>query len=116
MPDPLPPIRHPARFIPLTALATGEPGSPAMPVGATNPLPSREVGLRGARGLAPGNTVEAGAAVMIDCSASGRATFVLADGSQLPLTVSAGLTLLPLAVTGIAQDGLTAVFAAWVLD
>ena len=116
MPDPLPPIRHPSRYIPLTALATGEPGLPALAVGTANPLPSREAPLRSARGLAPGNIVEAGAAILIDCSASGRAIFVLADGSQLPLTISAGLTMLPLAVTGLAQDGQTAALTAWVLD
>lgn len=116
MSDPLPPIIHPARFVPLTALATGQPGSPAEPIGAAHPLPVRSQGLAAARSLAAGESVTPGAAFLADCTAGGRATLVLADGSDLPLSVSPGLTLLPLAVQSVRSAGLSAEASFWVLD
>ena len=116
MPDPLPPVRHPARFVPLSAIATGEPGEAAVSVGPANPIPSREQPLRGARSLGADTPVTAGLALLVDCSAGGQSTFTLEDGSILTLTLSPGLTLLPLAVTGYAAADLTASFNAWVLD
>ncbi|WP_284124057.1 hypothetical protein [Parerythrobacter aestuarii] len=100
----------------MSALATGEPGEAALPISPGNPLPSREQPLRGARALAPDTSVAAGVALLLDCSAGGQATFTLQDSSTLTLTLSPGLTLLPLAVIGIASAGLTAALNAWVLD
>ena len=116
MPQSLPPVRHPARFVPLSALATGAPGQPAVPTGPDNPLPTREQPLRGARAVLPDTPVVPGTALLVDCSAGGRATFVMQDGSNLVLTLSAGLTLLPLAVVELISSDLTAVLDAWVLD
>ena len=116
MSDPLPPIRHPAKFVPLSAVATGEPGAPAVAVSASNPVPCREQPLRSARILATDNPVQPGAAMLVDCSAGGQATFTLQDGTILALTLSPGLTLLPLAVTELSSANLTAVLNAWVLD
>ena len=116
MPDTLPPIRHPARFVPLAGIATGEPGDPALAVSPANPVPSREQPLRGARVLLPDTVTSAGTALLIDCSAEGKAGFVLSDGSSLTLTIAPGLTLLPFAVTQLTSVGMTAVLDAWVLD
>ena len=116
MPDPLPPIRHPAKFVPLSAVATGQPGEAAIAVSPTNPVPSREQPLRSARVLTADTPVASGAALLVDCSAGGVASFTLEDGTQLALTLSPGLTLLPLAVTELASADLTANISAWVLD
>lgn len=116
MPDPLPPVRHPSRFVPLSAVATGQPGEPAVPVGPTNPVPCSDQPLRGARPLSPDSSVASGLALLVDCNAGGKATFVLEDSSALELTLSPGITLLPLAVTTIQGAGLTASLNAWVLD
>ena len=116
MTDPLPPVRHPARFVPMSAVATGEPGQPAVPVGRANPIPSSDQPLRSARPLVPDIPIDPGLALLVDCSAGGRATLVLEDASSLDLTFSPGLTLLPLAVTSIQSAGQTAAFNAWVLD
>lgn len=120
MPDPqpeqLPPIRHPARFVPVTALATGDVGAPALPVGAANPLPCREQPYVAVRELAPDAAVTPGIALLVDCSAGGAASLVLASGTVLTLTFSPGITLLPLAVSLLSSTGLTAVLDAWVLD
>lgn len=116
MPEPLPPIRHPARFVPLSALATGEVDAPAEPVTAANPLPCREPPFTAVRELVPGASVTPGVAVLMDCSSGGLASFTLASGSSLSLTVSPGLTLLPLAVASLAAADLTADLTAWVLD
>lgn len=115
-PDPLPPVRHPARFVPLTALATGEPGAPASVVSASSPLPCRDQPFTDVRALPPDTPVPPGIALLVDCSSGGLASFTLAGGSTLALTFSPGLTMLPLAVTQIASDGLTAALSAWVLD
>lgn len=116
MPDSLPPIRHPARFVPMSAVATGQPGEPAVPVSAANPVPCSDQPLRGARALAADIPVLPGLAVLIDCSAGGRTTFVFSDSSSLELTLSPGLTLLPFAVTHFTSTGQTAAFNAWVLS
>ena len=116
MSDPLPPIIHPARFVPLTALATGEPGMPAEPIGADHPLPVKSRSFDGARPLTVGESVAPGAAFLVDCTAGGRATLVLADGSDLPLSLSPGLTMLPLAVQSVRSAGLSADAEYWVLD
>lgn len=113
---PCPPIRFPAKFVPLSAVATGQPGEAAIAVSAANPIPSREQPVRGARVLAPDTPVLPGVGLLVDCSASGQATFTLEDGSALELTLPAGLTLLPFAVTVIASANLTADLNAWVLD
>lgn len=116
MPEPLPPVRHPARFVPLASLATGEVGAPAVPVTPANPLPCRDQPFTDVRPLVPGTPVAPGIALLIDCSAGGSASFTLAGGSGLSLTLSPGLTMLPLAVSSLAEAGLTAVLDAWVLD
>ena len=116
MPETIPLIRHPAKFVPLTAIATGEPGFAAVPVSAGNPLPCTEKPLTAVRALVTGTVVTPGSVVLIDCSADGKIVLELADGSQLPLSFSAGVTLLPLAVRSIAESGTTASFNAWVLD
>lgn len=116
MPEPLPPIRHPARFVPLSALATGETGAPAVPVSAANPLPCRDQPFTDVRDLAPDVAVAPGVALLVDCSVGGLASFTLAGGSTLSLTLSPGLTLLPLSVSLLAAADLTAVLNAWVLD
>lgn len=116
MPEPLPPVRHPARFVPLASLATGEVGAPAVPVTPANPLPCRDQPFSDARALLPGTPVAPGVAVLVDCSSAGLASFTLSSGSSLSLTLSPGLTVLPLAVTGLAATDLTADLAAWVLE
>ncbi|GAA4048314.1 hypothetical protein [Parerythrobacter jejuensis] len=116
MPDSLPPIRHPSRFVPLSAVATGVPGEPALPVSATNPVPCRDQPLRGARMLSADIAVEPGIALLVDCSVAGLASFTLEDGSTLSLTLAPGLTMLPLAVSTVASANQTAQFDAWVLD
>ncbi|GAA4642531.1 hypothetical protein GCM10023115_06260 [Pontixanthobacter gangjinensis] len=109
-------IRHPARYVPLTALATGSPGSDAIPVSLGNPIPCAVQPLGSVRALTPDNAVEPGLAVLVDCSAAGTIMLELSDGSQLPLTYSAGVTLLPFAVRSTVSVGSTATFNAWVLS
>lgn len=116
MPEPLPPIRHPSRFVPLAGIATGQPGDAALAVSPANPVPSREQPLRGARALAPDTPVTPGTVLLADCSAEGIATFRLEDGTPLSLTLPAGLTMLPFAVTELVGTGQTAALNAWVLD
>jgi hypothetical protein len=116
MPDPLPPVRHPARFVPLSAIAVGEVDAAAVPVSGVHPLPCREQPFRDVRELVPGTPVAAGIALLVDCNAGGTASFALSGGSSLSLTLSPGLTLLPLAVVSLAAAGLTADLTAWVLD
>lgn len=115
MPDNLPLIRHPARYVPLTALATGSPGDEATPVSSANPFPSIDQPLSAIRALILDNAVEPGRAVLVDCSTAGTIMLELADGSQLPLTYAAGVTLLPFAVRSTLSVGTSAVFSAWVL-
>ncbi|MXP47732.1 hypothetical protein GRI43_10095 [Altererythrobacter luteolus] len=116
MPESTPYIRHPAKFVPLTAIATGESGSAAVPISNANPLPCAEKPLAAVRALIPGTNVAPGSVVLIDCSIDGTVVLELVDGSQLPLSFSAGVTMLPLAVRSIAEAGTTASFNAWVLD
>jgi hypothetical protein len=40
MPHTLPLIRHPAKYVPLTALATGNPEGSAIPISPDNPSPA----------------------------------------------------------------------------
>ena len=116
MPETTPPIRHPAKFVPLSAIAYGAPGSAATPVTAENPVPVRDQALRSARALEPDVVGIPGHAVLIDCAASGRAELQLADDLILPLTLAPGVTLLPLAVKQLLSAGTTAAVDAWVLD
>ena len=116
MPETNPLIRHPAKFVPLTAIATGEAGTAAVPISSANPLPCAEKSLSAVRALIPGTNVTPGTVVLIDCSLDGKIVLELVDGSQLPLSFAAGVTMLPLAVRSIAESGTTASFNAWVLD
>lgn len=116
MPEPLPPIRHPARFVPLSALATGEVGAAAVPVSVSHPLPCRDQPFTDVRELAPDAPVAPGIAMLVDCTSGGLASFTLAGGSTLTLTLSPGLSLLPMAVVELAGADLTADLTAWVLD
>ncbi|WP_435418986.1 hypothetical protein WAB17_05355 [Parerythrobacter aurantius] len=116
MPETLPPVRHPARFVPLTAIATGNIGEPAESVGPSHPLPVAERAYTDARPLFPDSPVAPGRGLLVDCDSAGSATFILGSGSSLSLTLSPGLTLLPLAVVSLQAEQTSALVTAWVLD
>ena len=116
MPDTLPLIRHPAKYVPLTALATGNPEGSAIPISPDNPFPCSDQPLASIRALIADAQTAPGLAILVDCSNSGKIVLEFADGSQLPLSFSAGVTMLPFAVSSVVSTGTTATFNAWLLD
>ena len=114
MPNPV--IEHPSRAVPFVALAYGDSGAEAVAVSATNPIPSRDRPYRDARGLVANTVVTPGQAVLVDCAGEGKIAFELASGTQVLITVPAGLVILPLAAQRFLSAGTTAQFSAWVLD
>lgn len=116
MPDPVPSIRHPSAYVPLSALATGALGDQARPVTPENPVPNSEQPYRDARALLADAPISEGKALLVDCSAGGLVDLILAGGANLQMTFSPGITLLPFAVTGYSAGGTTAAIRAWVLD
>ena len=116
MPDPTPVIRHPARFVPLAAVATEGADGAALPVSPSNPVPVLEAPYVAARALVEDTAVEPGKALLVDCNQGGVLNFELADTTQLPLTFAPGVTLLPFSVRQRMSLGSTATASAWVLD
>lgn len=108
-------IHHPAKYIPLTALAIGVEGANGVPVSQDLPLPCSEKPLSAARALIPDTAVTPGLAVLVDCSSAGKIVFRMVDETLLPLTFAPGVTMLPFAVSGIEAAGTSAEFQAWVL-
>ncbi len=115
MPTP-PIIRHPAKYVPLSAVAIGENNAEAQPVSAANPFPCVDKPLSAIRALIADTVVTPGNAVLVDCSTGGTINLQLSDESQLPLTFAPGVTLMPFAVRAVSSVGTTAQFNAWVLD
>ena len=116
MPDSQPTVGHPSRYVPLSALAIGEAGEVARPVGPLRPLPCAERGLDSPRPLVEDEPQAPGRAVLIECEGGGRVHLSFESGALLPLTLAPGLSILPLAATGFVSSGRTAVFSAWILD
>jgi hypothetical protein len=113
---PNPNIDHPSRAVPFVAVAFGDAGQAAVAVSRTNPLPSIEQAYSHARALTANVLVTPGISVLIDCAGDGKINLELTDGTQLAITVSAGLTILPFAVQRFVSTNTTAVFSAWVMD
>ena len=101
-------VEPPAGYVPPLAVAFGGLGEPAVAVNGAHPLPVSDQSFTGAAALQPGVLQEAGRALLVDCAQAGRATLVLANGSQLALPLARGLSILPFAVTEVAVAGLTA--------
>lgn len=116
MPDTQIPIRHPAKFVPYSAVAIGAPGEPAIAITPATPLPSSDQPFRNAQALAFDVAVTPGLGLLVDCAASGVVVLEFAGGAQIALTMSPGITLLPFAVTQILSVGTTATLSAWVLS
>lgn len=110
MPNPI--IQHPSSTIPFVALAYGDAGQEAQAVSPSNPIPSIDRPYRDARALVANTLVTPGQAVLVDCSQQGKIAFELASGTQILLTVPAGLAFLPLAAQRFLSAGTTALFAA----
>lgn len=116
MPTMNPIIRHPAKFVPLIGVALGNAGEEAVAVSKTKPFPCSDQPFTAIRALVPDAPVEPGLAILVDCTTAGKIVLGMSDDSQLPLTFSPGVTLLPLAVRRTISIGTTANFNAWVLD
>lgn len=116
MPDPEAVIRHPSRYVPLTALATGVEGEIAHPVTPDNPVPNAEQPYRGVRPLLPDTPIAPGKALLADVVTGGMVEMELANGSMLAITLHPGLTMLPFATSQLVSAGTTATLDAWVLD
>lgn len=116
MPDLTPIIRHPARFVPLAAVATEGVDGTALPVSSSNPVPTSDAPYSAARALVEDTSVAPGKALLVDCSQGGVLNLELADTTQLPLTFAPGVTLLPFSVRQRLSLGSTATASAWVLD
>ncbi len=116
MPDSHPTIRHPANYVPLAAVAIGNVNTQAVPVSSDNPFPCSDQPLTSIRALAPDTPVDPGLALLVDCSAAGKIVLEFADATQLPLSFSPGVTMLPFSIRNVISTGTTATFTAWVLD
>ena len=103
-----PPVAAPAAYVSTHAIAFGAIGDAATAVEPAHPLPVSDRAYVGAVAIMPDVPGIPGRALAIDCSRGGRVTLVLADASQLSVSVAAGLSILPFAVSTVLSSGMTA--------
>jgi hypothetical protein len=104
---PLPAIEAPAGFVPAAGVSFSGAGGTTV-VDFDNPLPIAERSFRGAVTITPGTDQPPRRGIAIVCTSSGTVRLRLADGSELPVPVSTGLTILPFQVSTVVPTGTTA--------
>jgi hypothetical protein len=103
----MPSILAPAGYTPEFAVSFSGAGG-AVRVDRDNPLPMSEPSFRGATPIVADVEQPAGRGVAIVTRTGGDAALKLADGSVIVLPVTAGLAILPFAVTTVVAAQTTA--------
>ncbi|SFS10890.1 hypothetical protein [Sphingomonas jatrophae] len=102
------PIVAPAGFVPTIGIAfSGQSG--AEWVDRDNPLPTCEPSFRGAVPIVPGVSQTPRRGIAIACTGTGAVRLKLADGSEITLPVSPGLSIFPFQVQTLVPAGTTAI-------